>query len=103
MFIPKVNLDDSNALNNLQTIVNNHPVAIELSFSNNKNLAKAISLANGKTRILVNTSSDGDSGDYKDVSMHGDVNHAWGEPISLGAAITQTDQIKPLLKWLTAE
>lgn len=100
MFIPKVNLDDKNAFSNLQKIVNNHPVAIELSFSNGKNLAKAFSIIKGKTRILINTSSDGQFGDYKDVSMHDNVNKAWSEPISLGATIIQSDQIKPLLKWL---
>lgn len=100
MFIPKVNIDDKKALNRLQAIQSNHPVAVELSFSKDKNLAKAIGLIKGKTRIMVNTSSDGQSGDYKDVSIHGDANHAWGEPISAGATIIQSDQIKPLLKWL---
>ncbi len=101
MFIPKVNLDGKNALNHLQRILDNHPIAIELAFSNDKSLAKAISLIKGKSRVLINTSADGTSGDYKDVSIHGDVNHAWGEPISLGATIIQSDQIKPLLDWLT--
>lgn len=101
MFIPKVNIDNKGALVRLKTIAGNHPVAIELSFTNDKNLAKAVNIIKGKTRILINTSSDGCSGDYKDVSMHGDVNHAWGGPISLGATIIQSDQIKPLLKWLT--
>ncbi len=100
MFIPKINLDSKDALNNLQKVVSNHPVAVELSFSNDRNLAKAVNFTKGKSRILINTSADGLSGDYKDVSMHGDTNHAWGEPISLGATIIQSDQIKPLLNWL---
>lgn len=100
MFIPKVSLDGKTAMNNLKRIISNNPVAMELSFSDDKNLAKATSLIKGKSRIMINTSSDGVSGDYKDVSMHGDVNHAWGEPISLGATIIQSDQIKPLLNWL---
>lgn len=100
MFIPKVSLDGNGALNNLQRILDNHPVAIELTFSSDKNLTKAINLIKGKSRVLINTSSDGMSGNYKDVSMHGNINHAWGEPISLGATIIQSDQIKPLLNWL---
>lgn len=100
MFIPKVNLDENNSLSALQRIIDHQPVAIELSFSGNSNLTKAINMIKGRARVLVNTSSDGHSGTYKDVSMHGDIAHAWSAPISLGATIIQSDQIKPLLNWL---
>lgn len=92
MFIPKVNLNDSNALSRLKSLLNNKPVAVELAYgSNNANLNKAVSMAKGKTRILINATSEGQSAD---------ANHTWDRLISLGATIIQSEQIKPLLKWL---
>lgn len=92
MFIPKVNLNDGNALSRLTSLLNNKPVAVELTFdSNNANLSKAVSMAKGKSRILINATSEG---------LSADANHTWDKLISLGATIIQSEQIKPLLKWL---
>lgn len=102
MFIPRVNLDSPDALSRLATLLGQKPVAVELSFSSddNGNLSKANSKAKRRTRILVNTSSDGHSGSHSDVSKGGDASKAWGELINQGATILQSDQIKPLLAWL---
>lgn len=105
MFIPSVNLDAKAALKHLEKVIKNKPVAVNLSFesNDNANLEKAVKLMKGKTRILINTSSDGHAGSYKDLKPHDDASKTYGKLISMGVSIFQTGQIKPLQRWLNGE
>ena len=107
MHTAKVNLDGTNALQTLKSVLKQKPIAVELDFTSNGNalLQEAIKLAKGKARVMFNTRTEGLSGLYKDASVQRgyDPDKNWGELIRMGGTVFDTDQIKPFLWYLHPE
>jgi pimeloyl-ACP methyl ester carboxylesterase len=107
MHTAKVNLDGTNALQTLKSVLKQKPIAVELDFKSNGNalLQEAIKMVKGKARIMFNTRTDGLSGSYTDASVQSgyDPDKNWGELIRMGGTVFDTDQIKPFLWYLHPE
>ena len=102
--MPLVDLDGESASADLASALGSKPVAVELRYASDDNpmVAEAFSKCEGEVRICVNTiQGKGYAGSHHDTAPGDDADREWGELIRSGATIIISDQIKPLLRYLS--
>ncbi len=102
MYLPTLDLDDSDALSKLPRLLGKNPVAVQVHFKEDScpRLVPALEMMKGKCRICVNTTDPSLAGGRKDASPRDDAEAVWGELIAKGATIIVTDQTKGLMNYL---
>lgn len=105
LFVPVVDLDQKEALQQLATYLEAKPAAVELRYRNDDNvlLPQALQLLKGRCRICFNTSREGYAGSHVDVNRQRTPDQVWGSLIRQGGTLFVSDQIKPFLRYLNGE
>lgn len=105
VFMPKVNLDDPQAMQKLNDYLNIlNPVAIEFKFAKDTNKLpyKVKEIMEGKAHIWYNTLWDTHAGGHDDDCSLANPNKGYGYLIqNLGATMLQTDRPQFLIDYLT--
>ena len=104
-WMPVVDLDGKKPLKVIKRVLKAAPVAVELRFAKDDNifLDDALKVLSGKTRICMSTMKEGLSGSHVDVQRGVDPEPVWGELRKMGATLIQTDELKPLMIYLTGK
>lgn len=105
MFIPVIDLDGKDALQQLSACLEGKPVAVELHFRSDDNalLPQALQQLKGRCRICFNTLREGLAGSHVDVDRQRTPDQVWGSLIGQGGTLFVSDQIKPFLRYLNGE
>lgn len=105
MFIPVVDLDGENALQQLDACLAARPVAVELHFQSDDNalLPQALQQLKGRCRVCFNTAQEGSAGNRAEGDRQRTADQNWGSLIRQGGTLLVSNQIKPLLRFLNGE
>lgn len=99
----RIDLDHSSGAD-IETVLSGHPIAVELNYADDSNprLPEAIRLIKAKARLCFNTTEPGLCGSHAEPSTPKfDLQKTWGELIDMGGTLILTNQVKPLVNWLT--
>ena len=93
---------DKNSLEDIDSALSEHPLAICLTYAHDDNalLAEAIAHIRPQARICFDTTTEGLAGSHGDHASRTSFDVAWGELIDMGGTMLITNQIKPLLNKL---
>lgn len=99
----RINLDKS-SLGDIDKVLQAHPIAVELNYADDSSpmLDDAIKMIRAKSRLCFNTTQAALCGSHADQSGRTvNIEKTWGELIDMGGTLILTNQIKPLLNWLS--
>lgn len=105
LFVPIVDLDQEDALQQLDAYLEAKPAAVELRYRNDDNalLPQALQRLKGQCRVCFNTTREGLAGSHVDASRQSTPDQVWGSLIRQGGTLFVSDQIKPFLRYLNGE
>ena len=102
MFMPLVDLDSTGAMDKLQNLLNQKPVAVELRFAKADNplLKQAIQRTLAVCRVAFDISVKGHAGNFRDMTHDDNPSELFDPMIATGATIFISNEVKPFSRYL---